>query len=168
MVILKARSFPKKVCVLHHHGQGSTFELLHKHCPDHHRVLPRVYAYKCSWELWKTWCCGPLCVIPSHHLHSTICKIYNIIVKHDSLNTNTKQNKKKKKKKKKKGKESSNSAENLIPFAWLTCKASKNIHLVIKYVSKDFLLILSREHSIKMSCNVQTHYLHFFGLKEYN
>jgi hypothetical protein len=158
MVIPKARSFPKRVCVLHHHGQGSTFALLHKHCPDHHRVLPRVYACKCSWEPWKTWCCGPLCVIPSHHLHSTICKIYSIIVKHDSLNTQ----------KKKEGKESSNSTENLILFAWLTCKASKNIHLVIVYVSKDFLLILSREHSIKMSCNVQTHYLHFFGLKEYN
>jgi hypothetical protein len=24
--------------------------------------------------------------------------------------------------------------------------------------------MLSREHSIKISCNVQTHYLHFFGL----
>jgi hypothetical protein len=43
------------------------------------------------------------------------------------------------------------------------------MHLMIVYVSKDFFLILSREHSIKMSCNVQTHYLHvFLGLKRIN
>ena len=35
---------------------------------------------------------------------------------------------------------------------------------MIVYVTKDFLLMLSRKHSIKISCNVQTHYLHFFGL----
>jgi hypothetical protein len=43
------------------------------------------------------------------------------------------------------------------------------MHLMIVYVSKDFFLILSREHDIKMSCNVQTHYLHvFWVLKRIN
>jgi hypothetical protein len=35
------------------------------------------------------------------------------------------------------------------------------MHLMIVYVLEDFFLILSRKHSIKMSYNVQTHYLDF-------
>ena len=70
MVIPKAKPFPKKVCVLHHRDQGSIFVLLHKHCPDHHQVLPQAYACKCSWKLYRTWCYGLLCEVPNHRLHS--------------------------------------------------------------------------------------------------
>ena len=48
MVILKAMSFPKKVCVLLHDDQGSIFLLLHRHCPCLPQVLPQAYAYKCN------------------------------------------------------------------------------------------------------------------------
>ena len=77
MVIPKAMSFPKKVCVLLHHDQGSIFALLDKHCPDLHQVLPQAYAYKYSWELCKTWCYGLLCEVPNHHLHSNIQNFKN-------------------------------------------------------------------------------------------
>ena len=75
MVIPKAKSFPKMVCILHHHGQESTFLPLHKHYLDHHQVLLQVYAYKRSGKLYRTCCCDPLYVVPTRHLHSKTQKI---------------------------------------------------------------------------------------------
>lgn len=66
----KAKFCPKRVCMLHPHGQESNpwpvctrFLVLQKE-------ILQVCACKCSLVWCRTWCCLLLCVIPSHHLHS--------------------------------------------------------------------------------------------------
>ena len=97
----------------------------------------------------KTSSYGPLCGIPSHHLRSN--NIQNL--QHSCYKGKFELQEKR---------EETNLAETLILSLLLTFKASKHMYLMAIQVSKDFFLMLSREYSIKMSCNVHTKYLHFF------
>jgi hypothetical protein len=91
--IPKAKSFPRKVCMLHHHDQESTFLLWHSCFLDRRfSVLLRGFAGKRNSKPIQTLCFRLRCAIPIHHPHSDsyiqhhtqiIYMKYMIIVKAD-------------------------------------------------------------------------------------